>query len=659
MIRVIVHAVGLSLFGALAGAVGLILVSSADPVVVFEMDRDLSLAKGLYPAERSGDFTFAWTTERASFNLTGISRRQPWTCSVRFRGARPDPAVPQPDVLVTADGRLEARVHASNELREVELSVPARPGHNGVTLTVWTQPTFVPSASDPRALGVQLDRLSCRPATSGFVSPPARALGYSALSLAILAAGFALLGLSPWLGAGLNVVVAAGLACTVAAGTGPFSPFVGGLVPVAAWSTLAAVALVAGARRITRRHLSAEARLAVAASLAFLYLKLAALLHPDKAIVDALFHAHRLEWVLAGRFYFTQLSTSATPFPYAVGLYVFAAPWSWLTRDHVALLRVVVCASEALAGLLLYVMVSRTGGNRLAGIFAIVLYGLLPLPFTILGNANLTNAFGAAVSLATVGVIVVWGDRLMRPLLLAGLVLLSLLGFVSHISTFVLLSTLMLTMAGLFGARGDSALRGAASATVLAALLGMVLAVGLYWGHFGDVYRQQLSRAREAVIAPAPPGGDLARSLEARDAAAPGLALGRRTLTLRERVTDAVGQAVDRAGWPALALALIGVWRLRQTGVRDRLALTLIAWGLTCLGWMTLAVLGPGNMRYQQDAWEFISRVHAATLPAIAILAGLGAAWCWRGGVLLRFGLGGALVWALTAGADAWGAWLR
>ena len=120
------------------------------------------------------------------------------------------------------------------------------------------------------------------------------------------------------------------------------------------------------------------ARFAVTFSAGALFLQLLALLHPAKPIVDALFHAHRFEDVLAGRLYFTQLSTSATPFPYAIGLYLFAAPWAFLTANHVALLRVVVSTFEVLAGGLLYTVVVKTWGNRLAAAIAVALFILVP-----------------------------------------------------------------------------------------------------------------------------------------------------------------------------------------------------------------------------------------------------------------------------------------
>ncbi len=71
-------------------------------------------------------------------------------------------------------------------------------------------------------------------------------------------------------------------------------------------------------------------------------------------------NAHRLDYVLAGRYFFTQVMPGGVQFPYAIALYVFASPWAAFTRDHIALLRVVVAAAEAAAGLLLYWAILRT-----------------------------------------------------------------------------------------------------------------------------------------------------------------------------------------------------------------------------------------------------------------------------------------------------------
>ena len=71
-------------------------------------------------------------------------------------------------------------------------------------------------------------------------------------------------------------------------------------------------------------------------------------------IGDALFQAHRFQEVLAGRYYFTSIAPGNYQFPYAPGLYVVAALVRGLVRRGLAdmtLLRDIVCAADALAGL--------------------------------------------------------------------------------------------------------------------------------------------------------------------------------------------------------------------------------------------------------------------------------------------------------------------
>jgi hypothetical protein len=660
MSRLLARAAAPALAGAVIGAGCFVAAHARQPEIVLEMDRDVpALVSGVYPVERSGDFTFAWTGERAEIRLPGLDRRQAWSCEIRLRGARPTPALPQPDVTIVADGVRAASVRAGNELADVLVAAPARPGQSGLTIGLEASTTFVPGGGDGRRLGLQLDRLACRPAEDAFVRPPRGSAGRIALASAILGGALALLGLSGLAAVAWLTLVAVGQAVVVAAGVGEYSQLAATAVPLAAWIGTGSLAVVRLTEARLHRRLTSCAAAAVAASISLLYLQLLALFHPDKPLVDALFHAHRLEWVLAGRLYFTQLSTSATPFPYAIGLYLVAAPWSWLTRDYVALLRIVVTVSRAAAGLLLYWAIVRSWGDRLAAAVAVALAGLVPLSYQILGNANLTHAFGSAVSLATVAAVVALADRADRGWVPVVWALLATLGFVSHIAAFVLLLSTLAAIAALYVGLGGPPLRRAGLAVLAATGGAMLLSVVLYWGHFGPVYAQQLARARDAVArSAAGAAGALRRPAPPTDAAGAPAALGRRELTLARRATDAFDQTRRNIGWPILVLALVGLWWLPAGAGRDRLGLVLGGWGLTGVVFLAAAVLGPGNVRYQQDAWEFIGRVQDATAPAAVVLAAVGASRAWRAGAVTRALAGLLLAAALAAGARAWLAWL-
>ncbi len=445
------------------------------------------------------------------------------------------------------------------------------------------------------------------------------------------------------------MAIAAGLAVLLLGWGALDGAYLRALVQLSCWIGVLIVVAARGVPAAARRPLRAAARFVVIFSAGALYLQLAALLHPAKPLVDALFHAHRFDAVLAGRFYFTQLSTSATPFPYAIGLYLFASPWALLVRDHVALLRTVVATSEILAGTLLYVAIVRTRGDRLAGAMAVALFGLVPVSYAILGNANLTSAFGQAVSVAVVLAVTAWPERVSRlgPFLL--LMLSVTLGLMCHVSTLVLLTATLLAVAALYGWAGDPVHRRAARALTAATLVALVLATGLYWGHFGPVYAAQVARVR-ASFAPA------------QGASTPALSAGgslRHAVPLGERMLGALDQTSANLGWPILALAAVGVWRLVQQRARDGLTLAIGAWGGVWLAFVAFSVLSPSVQRYQQDALEFIGRVEHASAPVVVVLAATGAAWAWRGSLACRLLSGVLLAAALASGLHAWMAWLE
>jgi hypothetical protein len=431
------------------------------------------------------------------------------------------------------------------------------------------------------------------------------------------------------------------------------------VVYLALWVACVTAVLVGFLEFSRKERLSNPARWAIVLSAGTLYLQLVALLHPSKAVVDALFHAHRLDDVLAGRLYFTQLSTSATPFPYAIGLYLFAAPWAFLTTNHVALLRVVVSAAEIVAGALLYPLVVRVWGNRLVGAVAVALFSLVPASYGIIGNANLTNAFGQAVSVAAVAVVVLSAERLRQAGPFMGVGLLVTLGLMCHVSTVVLLTSTLVAVAALFQGFGAQSLRASARSILLITIVALLASTLLYWGHFSAVYSAQFERMRVSAGANQRAGDSASgpnRSTRSEVIAAP--ALGRATLPLSARLRQTFSQTVSSFGWPILLLALVGTWRLALEGARDRLGLAIGAWAGVCLAFVAFSAIAPGSRTYQQDAFEFISRVEHATMPAAVLLAARGAVWAWRASGTLRLASGAMLAWAVVTAVQAWAQWL-
>jgi hypothetical protein len=645
-------------FGAAASAAFLVLAYARHPGIALEMDRDPpSLTTGFYPAERDRDLTFAWTSRRAAVTLAGADRRGAWSCSVVFRGARP-PQFPQPDLEVAIDGVTLATRHATNDFQTVGLTAPGNSSAPGLRLTLTSSTTFVPGPGDSRALGVQVDRVACRP-DGALAWPPRRALGRAAVAGALwgTALGFAAANVPTVLA--MAALVAAGQSFALARGAAPYGAYADAMVRFAAGIAIVTIAAIALVEWRARRPPGGAARFAVAFSAAVLYLRLIGLVHPSKAVVDAVFHAHRLEWVLSGRYYFTQLSTSATPFPYAIGLYLFAAPWTMLTRDHVTLLRVVVCGVDALAGLLLYPLIVRAWNDRVSAAVAVVLASLVPISYIVIGNANLTNAFGQSMALLTVIAATAWTLGLRRPVEWVGLALLATLALVSHVSTFALLLPTLVALTALTWLRGGADARDVARSIAAATGAALVLSVALYWGHFGQVYLEQLGRLRaDTSTAAGPSPGSAAPAADVRDATDVPPALGKTTIPLTGRVRSALSQTAANVGWPVLALAAIGAWRLWVDRRRDRLMMAVLAWAAVGTLFVLFSVLTAVDRRYQQDAWEFIGRVEHATYPAAVIAAAYGVGWTWRAGVVARAIGAALLIGAGVIAAAAWVGWV-
>ena len=232
---------------------------------------------------------------------------------------------------------------------------------------------------------------------------------------------------------------------------------------------------------------SRAATLVVAFTGGVLSLELAALLHPSKLFVDAVFDAHRFGSVLGGGYFFTQPMPDGVTFPYAIGLYVAAMPWASLTRDHVVLLRVIVCASTAIAAALIYPMVVAAWNDRGAAATAVILSHFVPLPFVVIGNGNLTFAFGAAVTLAAVTAAAAFPVAGTGIAAIAVLFASTSLALLSHVGIVPFLIGVLAASAVLYWLRGGP-LRARARAIVAATALAAVFSFGIYYGRFGEVY---------------------------------------------------------------------------------------------------------------------------------------------------------------------------
>jgi hypothetical protein len=643
---------------AAVAAVALVACYQWRPELRLDMDDRLPPGvRGFYPPERQGKTSFAWSSGSVHVAFDLIDRRAPWDCRADIINWRSPTAGPA-RVQIRSGGSLLLDRQIGDATASLAFTIPADPAVSGIDFDIGVSPTFRPGPQDTRELGLAFEAIACGPAAGSTPRPAASVVARSAAAAAAVGLTLGVAGLPALAAVGMGTAVAVAQSWSLASGGAAqslSSPPVFLLVVLFGLCCLLPVALAAG---VLRTSLSTPARLAVAVSACAFYVKLIFLLHPEKDLVDAVFHAHRLEWVLAGRYYFTQLSTSATPFPYAIGLYVFSAPWSLLTSDHVTLLRIVVYASEALAGASLYAMIAGVWNDRAAGVCAVLLFHLLPIPYIVIGNANLTAAFGHSAALVAMTAAVTWtfGARWRSQLL--GTTALAALAFLSHVGSATVLLPTLAALALYFWTWGGPSGRRQAMMVAAATGLALALAIGLYYAHFGSLYRPHIQKARAAITevigggaAPAAPG------IELTPASEPSQVPARKAPPLQLGLKGALAQTRGSLGWPIIVLALAGAWSLLLRRRVDRLVLGLGAWAtafVLFLGWSVLRTVEP---KYVQDTWEFIGRVELATSPAAAVLAAAGAAWLWRLARPLRV-LSAALVcgagWVAARALSAW-----
>ncbi len=635
--------------GAAAGVLTTWITYAREPGFSFEMDRGAStVLTGLYEPERAGQETFAWTRGSVQLALDGLDRSVDWTCSVRMRGGRTDTST-LPAVVVTVDGIVAATADTTNEYQELSFTIPVRSGFSRTRAVLAVSNTFTPGPSDPRTLGVVIDRWNCAPASIAVVRPPAAVLLAAAVSAAAFAAAFVVLGAS--LPVVLLAVVLLGFAQAIplAWEFAPFTDFASDAAKLAV--TISAV--LAATHLLVRWRggdaVTGAAVFVLACTGALLYLKLLALAHPSKLPIDIVFHGHRLAWVLDGRFFFTQPMPGGVQFPYAIGLYVFAAPWSLLTSDYGFLLRVVVTSVEAAGALLVYVMVARLWRDEQAGVIAAVLYQLVPRSFNILHNANMTNAFGQFVAFIALAAAVLLtldrGDR-RRTVLLT---LVTAWALLSHVSTFTSLSGILVVLSALYWIRGSAELRTTATRIFLSFTVAAVLAVGLYYGWFGEAYRSA-ARVRAVSAATGSTADAGPPSAGAPQVPAP---------SLPTKLAEAGRLTVLATGWPILLLSIVGAVPFLRRGIRDRLSLAVLALSINFVLLIAAVLVMPIDRSFERYAAEFISRVTLATYPAVVLVAGLGAAWLWRVSILTRAASVAALAWAASVGISQWLDWMR
>ena len=225
-----------------------------------------------------------------------------------------------------------------------------------------------------------------------------------------------------------------------------------------------------------------------------------------------------------------------------------------------------------------------------------MLYHAIPLDYRIATVGNLTNAFAqSVVVLAFAAIAAPLARRRSIELMLITITLLA--AFLSHTGTFAIGAASAGLIALAIYWRGGTAERSTAHLVMASTVAAVVLAVGLYYAHFGETYRAEWARISAETASAAPDAGG--RGIGARASAVP------RSIYLH-------------LGIPATILAAWGLTVLRR-GYPPRLVLTLAGWIVACGVFLVLGIVTPVDMRH-----------YLAVIPALAAAGGLAFAHGWH-----------------------------
>jgi hypothetical protein len=588
--------------------------------------RAAFMPAGFHPAELDGATGqhYSWTTDSSEIRIPHLSRSRGHVMTLDLRSGRPE-RVARPAVRILVDDQIRAHAPAPDD-GTVRVEIPAG-GREGAAIAIQSTPVYHPGGTDPRALGVIIDRVTIAPDGGGFLLSW-RVLLVTAFALFLVSLGVLAAGGVTWIAHGAALAAVGGsvwLMVRDAAFLGNFAE--DRLLPVCASLAVAGLAVSALATRWPRLAGVPEWGVAAAVVLAAVAVKTALFWHPAAIVGDGFFQVNRATLVHNGELFFT----SVTPkpffeFPYPVALYVAAMPfWDWFPAplDRLRLLRLASIVAEAIAGILLYLAMRRVRSGRLPAFAAVALWPLARAPFEALSNANLTNHFGQSVFAAAMAGIVWMAASRPGAAGAAAIGLLLTVAFLSHFGTVTVgLALLAAVIAALvlFG-------RGLVRKTGVLALTATVAAAGLAWGLYysnprflkvyGETYASVAARKTDD---------------SSKMAASPAVKL--------SRWWTGIGDDYGRPGVGVLLVLAMGLMVLLRARPWAGGDIVVIAWLFSWLALTALGILTPITLR-----------ANLAAAPAITIAAALGIAW------LASLGRAGQIAALAAAIVVAWDGW--
>jgi hypothetical protein len=603
--------------------------------------------------ERADFSQYRWTGGDSRIRLPGQGRGA-YRLTLRMAGS----ANPRPGVEVLVNGVSLGRFDLVAGLADYTVDIPASATTSGDLLIDLRSPTFRPSG-DARELGVVLSRATIAPVGDTGIQLPPGGTTLALWGLALLAYLFAwIAGFGPRDAGLVGGIVALGWAGLLLANRPWLAIWVatGGLVRAALAGLVLLIALrlavpplyrLAGLR-IGREELRWPILLAALLFVAHF----GGDLHPHTRVVDLNFHANRYNNVnrdgqLLLMVESREWGTRETVYPPTA--YLFMRPLSLLMPDVLTTILCFMALAEATRLGLVYLIARKATGLPLAGRFAAIVFGIVPMAYLPFSWGIATNVFGEWCLTALFALLALGYDRLRRPVVAATLTLVAALGLLSHPGVFVLTATTLGGAVVLFGIFRRPRFRGPWPILLGAVLLGGALAFALLYrlvaadmlAKGGDTLAQKLGGG-----AGGPQGWRVGGAIDDGILGLKGYRVTTIPALIRGGLVGYWREAwAYYALWPPL-LALAALPALRGTPDRERLRLTSVLWWLVALLFALAGLLLNVYVRYA-----------LYLLPVIAIGAGFALATLWRRGRVARVAV--TLLLLATTGAGLWLWYLR
>ncbi len=460
---------------------------------------------GMHEHESTPDGqTFRWTTERARVRFPALGARDRLLV-LRLHGYRPA-GRPSPQVRVLVNDLSLATLQPGPNWEEARLFLPAEVGGASPEIVLEAE-TFVPAevgaGGDPRALGVALDRVRLEPPAGSFSPgrPVASQVGWGLLIALAVYLGLGQVELPPrW------AALAAGAVTLAVAWFLAFHRL---------WMTIdthrLAVVLLLGTALLPLLRLlfgrifawgrvplgEKEMRLLLAVFLLGFWVKAAGLVYPYSVAWDLLWHLEKAQRVVEGRlaeiYRPGAFSESVMPpewgeqkpmIPYSPFYHITAALFFYLPWRPYDTANVLSVLLDTTRPFLLYFLALRLGLRRRVGLWAGLLYALLPATFLLHAWGNAPTTTGLWWTLASTCYLVGGWERLNRPRTWAGLTLF----FLGTLLSYTVTATFLCLFVGilLLGLWANG--RRLASRPLLPIFLSLLAALGLataiYYGQY-------------------------------------------------------------------------------------------------------------------------------------------------------------------------------